>query len=54
MVGKDPEISDKELDELVIANKAQFPEGTTDEQMRTQSREQLKQQKIQQKNPGIH
>ena len=49
MVGKDPEISDKELDELVIANKAQFPEGTTDEQMRTQSREQLKQQKIQQK-----
>ncbi|MEK7573885.1 MAG: SurA N-terminal domain-containing protein [Patescibacteria group bacterium] len=49
MVGKDVEVSDKEIDEFIKANKAQFPEGTSEEQIKTQSTERIKQQKLQQK-----
>mgnify|MGYP001603573999 CR=1 FL=1 len=49
MVGKDVEVSDKELDEFITANKAQFPEGTKEEEIKKQSTERIKQQKLQQK-----
>lgn len=49
MVGKDVEVSDKEIDDFITANKAQFPEGTSEDQIKKQSSEQIKQQKLQQK-----
>ncbi len=49
MVGKDVEVSDKEIDEFITANKAQFPEGTKEEEIKKQSTERIKQQKLQQK-----
>lgn len=49
MVGKDVEVSDKEIDDFITANKAQFSEETPKDQIRKQVTEQLKQQKLQQK-----
>lgn len=49
MVGKDVQVSDKEVIDFMTANKAQFPEGTKEEDIKKQSSEQIKQQKLQQK-----
>lgn len=49
MVGDDIKISDKEIDDFVKASKGQFAEDATEEDIRKQSTEQLKQQKLQQK-----
>lgn len=45
MTEGDAKVSDKEVEEFVTNNKAQFPEGTTDDQMKSMALEQLKQQK---------
>ena len=47
MVNGDIKVIDKEVDEFITANKAQFPENTTEEQMKKQATAQLKQQKQQ-------
>ena len=47
MVEKDIKVTDKEVDEFVEKNKAQFPEATTEAQMKTEATAQLKQQKQQ-------
>ncbi len=49
MVDKDIKVTDKEVDEFITTNKAQFPEATTEEQMKKQATAQLKQQKQQEK-----
>lgn len=49
MVGKDVQISDKELNDFITANKTRFPEGTPEDQIKKQATEQIKQQKLQQK-----
>jgi len=49
MVSEDIEITDKEINEFITQNKDQFPEGTTDEAMKTQAREALLSQILQEK-----
>ncbi len=49
MVDKDIKVTDKEVNEFITANKDQFTEGTTVEQMKKQATAQLKQQKQQEK-----
>ncbi|MBI2621338.1 MAG: SurA N-terminal domain-containing protein [Candidatus Levybacteria bacterium] len=47
LAGEDIKISDKEMGDYITQNKSLFPEGTTDEQKKTQARESLRQEKIQ-------
>lgn len=49
LMGAKIEVNDREVDEFVVANKAQFPSGESEETMKKQAKEQLKNQKIQQK-----
>lgn len=49
LVSGDVKISDKEVSDFLTANKEQFPEGTTEEEMKSQAKEQIKSQKLQEK-----
>lgn len=49
LVSKDVKISDKEIEKFITENKENFPAGTTDAQMKSQAKEQLKSQKLQNK-----
>jgi len=49
MVGKDVKVSDKEIDDFVSQNKDQFPEGTTEAQMKQEAKLSLEQQLLQEK-----
>ncbi len=47
MVGKNIKVTDKEITNFITANKTQFPEGTTETQMKQEALSQLKSQKLQ-------
>lgn len=49
MVEGNIRISDKEIGEFITENKENFPEGSTEAQMKDQAKESLKQQKLQEK-----
>lgn len=49
LVSSDVKISDKEVADFLTTNKTQFPEGTTEEEMKSQAKEQIKSQKLQEK-----
>lgn len=49
MVGKDIKVSDKEVQDYVADNKESFPEGSNEQQVNSQVREQLQQQKLNEK-----
>jgi len=49
IIGKDIKVSDKEIDDFISQNKDQFPEGTTEAQMKKEAKLSLEQQLIQEK-----
>lgn len=49
MVEGNIKITDKEIEEFITENKESFPEGSTDAQMKSLAKEQLKSQKLQEK-----
>lgn len=49
LVSSDVKVSDKEVEEFLTTNKAQFPEGTTEEAMKKEATDQIKSQKLQEK-----
>lgn len=52
VIASNVKISDKEISDFITTNKAQFPEGTTEDQMKQQAVQQLTQQKQQQLTQG--
>ncbi len=53
MVEKDVKVTDKEINDFVTANKDQFPEASTEAQMKQEASDQLKQQKVQEKTQAL-
>lgn len=53
MVEKDVKVTDKEINDFITANKDQFPEATTEAQMKEQATDELKQQKLQEKTQAL-
>lgn len=49
LVSSDVKITNKEIADFLTTNKEQFPEGTTEEEMKSQAKEQIKSQKLQEK-----
>ncbi len=49
IVGKDVAVSEQEVDDYIKNNQSQLPQGETTEQLRTDVKEQLRQQKISEK-----
>lgn len=49
MVGKDITVTDKEISDFIEQNKEAFPEGTKEEEMKNQAKEQVRQRKLSEK-----